>query len=257
MAKEEAMTSAGERGVSTRASGDVTLKLSAARLVLRWMELIALFGVLPGAMWWARSRWPEVVNPALIPTLLVVFVMVLIALLRDCGFDRRQLWNVRGLFRATPVILACVPVPAIMMIGGIVAWRPELWLAFPRERPTIFAAVMILYPLLSVYPQEVIWRTFFFHRYQPLFGAGRSPSAGWLAGVSWPMVLVSGLAFGWMHCVFNNWVAVLLTIPGGWLFAFTYARTRSTAAVWLEHAFWGCFAFTIGLGRYFYGGSSG
>lgn len=257
MAEEEAMTSAGTPGASVTTLGDGAPVLSSAARGLRWIELIVLFGVLPGGIWWARSQWPAIVNPALIPSLLVVFVIVLIALLRDRGFDRRQLWNARGLFRATPVILACVPVPAITMIGGIVAWRPELWLAFPRERPTIFAAVMVLYPLLSVYPQEVIWRTFFFHRYQPLFESGKSPSAGWLAGVSWPMVLASGLAFGWMHCVFNNWVAVLLTIPGGWLFAFTYARTRSTAAVWLEHAFWGCFAFTIGLGRYFYGGSSG
>lgn len=257
MAEEKAMTSASDPGASATTPGNGASTLSSAGLTLRWIELIALFGVLPGVIWWARSQWPAIVNPALIPLLLIVFVVVLVAMLRDRTFDRRWLWNTRGLFKSTPVILACVPVPAMIMIGGLLAWRPELWLAFPRERPTIFAAVMVLYPLLSVYPQEVIWRTFFFHRYQPLFESGKSPSAGCFARVPWSMVLASGLAFGWMHCVFNNWVAVLLTIPGGWLFAFTYARMRSTAAVWLEHAFWGCFAFTIGLGRYFYGGSSG
>ena len=28
---------------------------------------------------------------------------------------------------------------------------------------------MIFYPLVSVYPQEIIFRSFFFHRYRDLF----------------------------------------------------------------------------------------
>ncbi len=221
----------------------------------KWIELTLLFGVLPLVIWWARVDWPRVVNPLLIPALLVGCVAVMIALLRDRGFQRRQLWNASGLWRAMPTTLAIVPLPAALLASGVALWRPELWLSFPRERPTVYVAVMILYPLLSVYPQEVIWRTYFFHRYQSMLDgvdpggrAGRTPV--------WT-VFLSGVAFGWMHCLFNNWVAVALTIPGGWLFAYTYARTRSTAAVWLEHAIWGCLIFTIGLGRYFYGGSSG
>lgn len=245
-------TNAAEHGASR-----VTPVLSSTVRMLRWIEFLLLFGVMPGALWWARSQWPRVVNPAIIPILLIVFVLVLVCLLRDRTFDRRRLWNSGAVLGATPIIIACVPIPAMIMIGGIMVWRPELWLAFPRERPAIFAAVMIFYPLLSVYPQEVIWRTFFFHRYQPLFPSRSSPLATGFANMPWPMIFASGLAFGWMHCIFNNWLAVALPIPGGCLFAFTYARTRSTAAVWLEHALWGCFAFTIGLGRFFYGGSSG
>lgn len=36
----------------------------------------------------------------------------------------------------------------------------------------MWALVIVLYPILSVYPQELIFRAFLFHRYAPLFGNG-------------------------------------------------------------------------------------
>lgn len=221
----------------------------------RWFELVALFGVLPAAIWLARLQWRGAITPGLIPILLVVFVFVLIALRRDLSFDRRQFGTNGSLRGALPIMLGVLPIPALLLAGGVAFWRPELLLEFPRQRPVLYSAVMVLYPLVSVYPQEVIWRTFFFHRYQPLLD-GVSGATG-RSDIPYRTVLLSALTFGWMHCIFNNWLAVLLSGLGGFLFAWTYARTRSTAAAWLEHAIWGCFVFTIGLGRYFYGGSSG
>lgn len=55
--------------------------------------------------------------------------------------------------------------------------------------------------------------------------------------------------------VLQNWLAVAMTMAGGGLFAWRYDRSRSLAAVWVEHALWGCLIFTIGLGRYFYLGA--
>ena len=46
-----------------------------------------------------------------------------------------------------------------------------------------------------------------------------------------------------------------MTAVGGYLFARTYARSESTLMVSLEHALWGDFLFTVGLGWYFWGGS--
>lgn len=102
---------------------------------------------------------------------------------------------------------------------------------------------MVLYPLLSVLPQEFLFRAFFFHRYQPLFGEG--------AGI----VLASALAFGFVHIIFGNWLAVVLSFFGGLLFATTYRLNRSMPLVWLEHALFGNLIFTIGLGRYFSSGA--
>src|SRR5690348_2033463 len=52
-----------------------------------------------------------------------------------------------------------VAVPAFIVAVWLLA--PETLLAFPRERPTIWLLVMFLYPLVSVYPQEIIFRAFF------------------------------------------------------------------------------------------------
>jgi hypothetical protein len=69
------------------------------------------------------------------------------------------------------------------------------------------------------------------------------------------MVIASGVSFGLAHLFFANWIAPLLSSVGGILFAITYAQTSSTVLVSIEHAIWGNFIFTIGLGWYFYGGS--
>jgi membrane protease YdiL (CAAX protease family) len=94
-----------------------------------------------------------------------------------------------------------------------------------------------------VYPQELIFRTYLFHRYRALFGSDRA------------LVAASAVAFGLAHLFFANWWAPLLSTAGGWLFARTYLRTRSTLQATVEHGLWGDVVFTVGLGWYFYGGS--
>lgn len=48
--------------------------------------------------------------------------------------------------------------------------------AFARERSILWVAVLLLYPILSALPQELIFRVFFFHRYRvPSPPPGSSP----------------------------------------------------------------------------------
>ena len=98
---------------------------------------------------------------------------------------------------------------------------------------------MLTYPVLSVLPQNVVYRAFFFHRYRFLFADG------------WPMTLASALAFAFAHVVYRNGLALLFTFVGGLLFARTYRVTRSLWWSTLEHSLYGCFVFTIGWGEYF------
>lgn len=112
--------------------------------------------------------------------------------------------------------------------------------AFPRQRPVVWMVVMVLYPLLSALPQEIIYREFFFQRYRQLF-----PSEQMLG-------LTSALAFSTLHIVYDNWWAVGLTLAGGLIFARTYRSSKSLYWVSLEHAIYGCLVFTIGMGQYFY-----
>ncbi len=119
------------------------------------------------------------------------------------------------------------------------------FMAFPRYAPRLWMTIMVLYPLLSVMAQELVYRTFYFHRYGPLFGDWRSCAIIANAGL---------FAFG--HIMFANWISVAGTFLIGLLFAYRYDETRSFWAVWLEHSLYGCLVFTVGLGRYFYTGIS-
>ena len=140
---------------------------------------------------------------------------------------------------------------AVFIIGGgIVAAfmaqeMPERFLAFPKYRYQTYERVMILYPLLSVATQELVYRTFFFHRYGPLFG-----------GLRWVMIITNGLLFGLAHIVFDNWVAIIGTGVIGTLLAYRYATTRSFWAVFVEHTLWGWLVFTVGLNKFFFTGIS-
>jgi membrane protease YdiL (CAAX protease family) len=102
---------------------------------------------------------------------------------------------------------------------------------------------MVAYPLVSVLPQELVYRVFFFERYRPLFGDGIA------------MVLASAVTFGCAHLVFRSGLAVILTMIGGILFGVTYKRSGSWLLAGVEHAMYGCALFTIGYGQYFLDGT--
>ena len=135
-----------------------------------------------------------------------------------------------------------------LICGGVIAaWvahnHPDWFLEFPRNRPDIYWAMMLLYPLISVPPQELVYRTFFFHRYGALFGRA------W-----WAAIALNALLFGFGHIVVGTKLAIFGTMATGLLFALRYALTRSLWAVYLEHALWGALVFTVGLGRFFFTG---
>lgn len=69
------------------------------------------------------------------------------------------------------------------------------------------------------------------------------------------MVWVAAVVFAFGHIVFGNWLAVVLTGIGGWLFGTTYRRTASLGLVAVEHALYGCAIFTIGYGQFFLDGT--
>ena len=131
------------------------------------------------------------------------------------------------------------------VIVALTAWFwPETFLSLPLQKPRFWLLIMVLYPVLSVWPQEVLYRAFLFSRYRPLF---RSDKA---------IITASALAFGFAHVIFLNWIAIAMTAIGGLLFARDYARHRSLRLTCLEHSLYGCLIFTVGLGRFFYTGAA-
>ncbi len=201
------------------------------------LEFLVLFVALPLAY-----RFSPVRIPAL-PLLWVVTGYALWQLLRDPRFDRANLWNIGTLPAKLGVILAIFAVVAVLIWVGVRRFAPELEWNFVRQHPAFWAIVMVAYPVVSVYPQGLMYRAFFFERYAALF-PGR-----------WAMIFASAAAFAFLHIIFRNPLAVALTFGGGILFASRYAETGSLATSSFEHALYGCWLFTVGLGQYFYHGT--
>jgi membrane protease YdiL (CAAX protease family) len=68
------------------------------------------------------------------------------------------------------------------------------------------------------------------------------------------MILASAVAFSFAHIVFRNPIAVGFTLIGGLLFAWRYYVSGSLFTSSFEHALYGCWMFTVGLGEFFYRG---
>lgn len=210
-----------------------------ARRVRLAVEMTVLFIGAPIAMTWA-------IHSLRLPLFLVLQPMLIglvLYLLWDRGFHlRREL--ARGFALGELVSMLAVFVCAALALGVFVALElPELLLAFPRYRPAMWLMVVTLYPLMSVLAQELVYRTFFFHRYGPLFGDRRHVA-----------IATNGVLFGFGHIIFGNWIAVTGTLFLGLLVAWRYERTRSFWAAWLEHSLYGWLVFTIGIGGFFFTG---
>lgn len=179
---------------------------------------------------------------AVLPPVLLTFVVVLLA---DPTF--RLVDEVRRGFSAGEAVsmLVLFLVAGGALAGLVAELMPRQFLAMPRNRPEVWGKILVLYPLLSVAAQELVYRTFFFHRYGPLFNGHRGL-----------LIVVNGLLFGFGHFLFGNWIAVLGTAALGMLLAYRYAETRSLWAVLIEHTLWGWLVFTVGLGGYFFTGVS-
>jgi membrane protease YdiL (CAAX protease family) len=202
------------------------------------LEFLILFAALPLAY-----RFSPVRIPAL-PLLWIVSGYALWQLLRDPKFNRGRLWSAGQLPGHLAAILAIFVVVALVLWLGVRRFAPDLEWSFLRQHPAFWAVVMVAYPVLSVYPQGLLYRAFFFERYAALF-PGR-----------WTMIVASAMAFAFLHIVFRNPLAVALTFAGGLLFAARYADTGSLATSSFEHALYGCWLFTVGLGQYFYHGTT-
>lgn len=205
------------------------------------VELCALYLGLPLLLYTQRHA----LEGWIMPILLLLAGGCTALLWTDGSFKRKQLWNREAFRRHVRRTLAWF-VPGAVLVGTAFAvLRPDLLWLLPQSQTGVWLMIMITYPVFSVYPQEIVFRAFFFHRYHPLFPTIRTK------------VLASGVAFGLAHIVFANWTAPLMTTVMGVLFGVTYARTGSTLQASLEHGIWGWFAFTVGLGWYVFSGAIG
>ena len=203
-----------------------------------WAEALALFVGVPVVMAATFGLYP------LFPVILALAAVAAALLWRTPGFTFAELARgpVLGEWRlilgfALAVGLGCLAIAAVLVPDGL--------FAIPRQRPALWIMIMVLYPLLSAVPQELIFRPLFFRRYGGLF-----PNEGIAVGAN-------ALAFGIGHLFYMNPVTILMTVIAGAVFGWAYLRHRSFLLACVLHAIAGQIVFTVGLGRYFYHGAVG
>lgn len=130
----------------------------------------------------------------------------------------------------------------LVIIAGITTlcvWliKPNALFCVPRSNLPLFGIILLVYTFLSVWPQEVIYRTFYFTRYSDLFPSKKL------------LIFVNAIVFSLAHIFFKNTLVLVLTFIGGLLFAYTYVKTKSTTLVSIEHALYGNWLFTVGMGE--------
>ena len=143
-------------------------------------------------------------------------------------------------------VLAIYSIVTLAVSLAIVfALIPHRFLELPTHRTALWLMIMVLYPVFSAFPQEIIFRTLFFERYGRLF-----PNAA-------IAIAMNGAAFALGHLFFDNWVTISMTGFGGAIMGWAYLRHRAIGLPWLLHSIAGQIIFTVGLGVYFYHGAIG
>jgi membrane protease YdiL (CAAX protease family) len=202
------------------------------RAILRAVELLVVFVAVPVAL-----RFVHLGRGKLL-ILLAVTVAGFAVLLADRSFDRRELGG-RSLVPPEWRGIALRALAAAAVVAGVVWLRHAAFLGLPRDQPRLWLVILVFYPFVSAWPQELLYRTFFFHRYAGLLGRRGT-------------IVASAVAFSVLHLVFRDWIAPVLTLPMGAVLAHRYAEHRRLAPVWIEHALYGTAVFTLGLGAAFF-----
>lgn len=207
--------------------------LSLANRLWLWIELTLIF--IGGPVAFYVNSFPI---PKSIP-LLAVFLWALIGLLASRNFNKKS-FGLNGFNGWKALYIRLTLALSVIVMLTIAALPKERIFYLPIHNTRLWIAIMIFYPIWSAFTQEVIYRGFFYFRYEKLMN---NPKL---------FAFLNGVLFGFLHIIFKNWIAVLGAAVIGAVWAYTYTKHRSILIVSLEHAIVGDFIFTIGLGYYFY-----
>lgn len=203
-----------------------------------WGEFIILFVGAPLLITATFGVFP------LLPIIAAFAGLSLVLLQLTPGWRWRHLLRrpVLGEWRVIAIYTALTLATSLAIVFGL---APNRFLELPTHRPELWLMIMVLYPIFSAFPQEIIFRSLFFERYGRLF-----PNAA-------VAIAVNGAAFALGHLFFNNWVTIAMTGVGGAIMGWAYLRHRAIGLPWVLHSIAGQIIFTVGLGVYFYHGAIG
>lgn len=202
------------------------------RRLCQALELCVVFVALPLLVLFELLPLPK------FSVLFFVALVYLLVLVFDHSFDR-ELFSMKRFSAWRPLLMRFI---AFVIVSAVVVAfiAPQSLFRLPGRSVGVWLSIMVLYPLFSVLPQSIIYRVYFFHRFEGLFKNQEF------------LVLVNALCFALLHVLFRNWLAVAMTFVGGIFFAVTYLKSKSLLVTAVEHALYGDWIFTVGIGSYFY-----
>jgi len=165
-----------------------------------------------------------------------IYVMYVLLKIENLKFKISKHLNWKPFWKATGINFFWITIITILFVH--ITDSPSLFSVL-LNKPLKWLILLLIYCFFSVYPQELIFRTFFFKRYQELF---KNESL---------LIFVNAIVFSLSHLFFRSTLVLVLTFVGGFLFAYTYTKTQSTILVSIEHAIYGCWLFTVGMGAIF------
>jgi hypothetical protein len=203
------------------------------------IECMVLFFIIPIALYWFR----HLLAFKLMPVLLLLASGCMIYLFSDKTFDRSTLWNMRNfLFHMKQILVSFAGISLFLGLFTYLVYVDRFFV-FPIDRPNATLTFVLMYPLLAALPQEIIFKSFFFHRYRSLFPG---PMA---------LIILNGISFGLFHLWYANIIAPVFSIFAGMILGYRYWKTKSLPIISIEHSLMGIMLYVIGLGWFFYSGS--
>ena len=198
--------------------------------VKRSFELFLLFIVLPASLSINYPIWTKVL------IVLSSFVYVLYVLKKEYDFGFKIPSKCSAImFKNRILVNFCILF--IITVAFVYFSNSDMLFSVVLKKPALWIIILLAYTFLSVLPQELIYRTFFFYRYQLIFKDKNI------------LIFLNAILFSLAHIFFRNTLVLFLTFLGGLLFAFTYHTSRSTILVSIEHAIYGNWLFTVGMGE--------
>lgn len=193
------------------------------------IELFIIFIVLPICFALQFSIWIKMGIG------LIGFIYIIYILLKVEQIKIKISTNINWIFFWKQTIYKLL---IIMFLTTLFVWLSNKDLLFNVliNKPILWGFIVFIYSFFSVFPQELIYRTFFFQRYKSLFKSSNQ------------FMFLNAIIFSLGHIFFRNSLVIVLTFLGGLLFAFTYNKTKSTLLVSIEHALYGSWLFTVGMG---------
>jgi membrane protease YdiL (CAAX protease family) len=199
-----------------------------------WAEVAVFFGLVPLGI--------AVFLPAatMFPALFALTAVGLVLLHLTPGFHWSDLGRGRVDLRIVAAFAAVTFACALAVSWATTGGRP---FAFAAGNPGLMLAILLLYPVLSALPQEVVFRPLWFRRYGGLMPAG------------WPGIVLNAAVFSFAHLMYWSGIVAAMTFAGGIAFAWAYRMRGSFPLAVALHAVAGQIVFLLGLGMFFYSGN--